>query len=315
MKKMIALLLALAMVLACTACGTDPALKPTEPSAMPAPDPEGDVTVSPDDLDDCANYIQLSISYADGTYGSLSAYDDGAGMARVEYQGDVKKVATMELNVLEMITSTMDKLGMSRLNGESLTGEGFDSASMYVAFNDGSYWGADYTGVIPEEFLTGYEKMDAYFQDLLADVPEYVPQPVVMGEVDADLQAEMMTVLENSGLEPLDMFYISADVYVAGLADAESVAAVAECGPMMSSSAYSFTIVKMEDEKRIDAIRQDFANNLDWNRWVCVSATNALIAQKDNMVVCMMGGDQLYTMTARAIEAAGWTEIETYSQH
>ena len=311
MKKAIAMLMVLAMLLACAACGREPAPQPTE--TTPATEPEAtipDVTV-----ENPANYIQLSISYEDGTYASLSAYDDGAGMACLEYQGEVKKVASFDPKILHAITAELEEWGLAALNGENLVGDGFDSASMYVAFSDGSYWGASYTGFISEEFLAGYEKMDAWFRELMADVPAYVPQPVVMGEVDGDILAEMMTVLENSGLDPLDMFYISSDAYSPAVSDAPGVAAMAECGPMMSTSAYSFTIVKLEDEAGIDAIRQKFAANLDWNRWVCVSASNALIARKGNMVVCMMGGDALYTMTARAIENAGWTEIETYSRN
>lgn len=313
MKKAILILLVLAMVLTCAACGSEPAPQPTE--TTPATEPEVTVTIPDVTVENPANYINLSISYEDGTYASLSAYDDGAGMACIEYQGDVKKVATFDLKILHAITAELENAGLAALNGENVAEDGTDSASMYVAFADESYWGAGYTGTISQAFLDGYEKMDAFFRNLLADVPEYVPQPVVMGDVDADILAEMMAVLENSGLEPLDMFYISADAYAPAVSGAEGVAAIAECGPMMSSSAYSFTIVKLEDEAQIDSIRQKFAANLDWNRWICVSASNALIARKGNLVVCVMGGDQSYAMTARAIEATGWTEIETYNKN
>lgn len=315
MKKAILMLLILTMVFGCAACGAQPAADPTETQTTQDTEPEVHVTVPDVTVEKPANYIQLSISYADGTYASLSAYDDGAGMACLEYQGDVKKVATFDPGVLHAITAELENAGLAALNGENVTADGFDSASMYVAFDDETYWGAGYTGVIPQEFLDGYAKMNAYFRDLLADVPEYVPQPVVMGEVDADLLAEMTAVLASSGLEPLDMFYISADAYAPAVSGAEGVAAIAECGPMMSTSAYSFTIVKLEDAAQIDGIRQKFAANLDWNRWVCVSASNALIAQKDNMVVCVMGGDQTYVLTARAIEDNGWMEIETYNKN
>lgn len=310
MKKMSCLLLALAVVFALAACGAEPAPDPTEPSTIPATAPEAtipDVTV-----ENPAVYISLSISYEDGTYAFLSAYDDGAGMACLEYQGDVKKVAAFDLKVLHAITAELENCGLAALDGENVTGDGFDSASMYVAFGDDTYWGAGYNGSISDEFLAGYEQMDAFFRNLMADVPMYVPQPVVMGEVDADILQEMTMVLENSGLEPLDMFCITSDVYSAAVSGAEGIAAMADCGPMMSTSAYSFTIVELEDPALIGGIREKFAANLDWNRWVCVSAQNALIAQKGNMVVCVMGGNQLYTMTARAIEAAGWTDIETY---
>lgn len=311
MKKILSLLLAAVLVLACAACGTDPA--PEDTGTQPS-DPAVSVTVPQVEVDNPVTYFQLSIGDDAGNFTSLTAYDDGMGMACVEYVGDIKKVATMDPAVLHAITAELEEAGLKALNGRNAEGEGGTYASMYITFADESFLGANWSGTVDQDFLDAYEKMDAWFAALMADVPEYVPQPVVMGEVDAGIQAEMLAVLESSGLEPLDMFYITADVYAAGVSAAEGVTAVADCGPMMSTTAYSFTIAAVEDAGYIENVRKVFENNLDWNRWVCVSASNALIAQKDNMVVCVMGGDQLYTLTARAIEDAGWTEIETFKK-
>lgn len=316
MKKRTAILLALVMVFVLAACGPQPAADPTEPQTAPATEPEAAVTIPDVTVENSANYIQLSISYEDGTYVALTAYDDGMGAAYLEYLGDVKKVATMDLGILDAITAELENCGLAALNGANEVGDGFDSASMYVAFPDETYWGAGYTGFISAEFLAAYEKMDAYFQTLLADVPEYVPQPVVMGDVNADALAAVTTVLENSGMEPLDMFCImdvpAADAFTAGLTSADGIVNITSCGPVMMATAYSFVIATVEEDAAIENVRKDFASNLDWAKWVCVSAEKALIAQQGSMVVCVMASGDLYTQTAAAIEAAGWTEIEVF---
>lgn len=319
MKKTIPLLLILAMLLACAGCGghangaaTEPQTQPTETTSEPS------VTIPQVMVENPVTYFQMNISYATGDYASLTAYDDGQGMAYVEYVGEVRKVATLDPAVLHAIVTELEHAGAAALDGENLVGDGFDSASMYVGFADESYWGAGYTGFISQEFMDAYEKMEAWFATLLADVPEYVPQPAVLGEVNADVLAEMMEILNRSGMEPLDMFCISdiplGDSYSAGLSDSDGITNLTSCGPAMMATAYSFVIAAVEDESAIDAVRQDFAAHLDWNRWVCVSANSALIAQKDNLVVCVMGAGELYADTAWAIEAAGWTEIETFKK-
>lgn len=236
------------------------------------------------------------------------------GGAAVEYQGDVKKVVTLDPQVLHAITAQLTACGLEAFDGENVEGTGSDYASMYVTFADESYWGAGYNGEITGEFMTAYSQLDAYFQTLLADVPEYVPQPQLIGDVNADVLAVMTDVLQKADMGALDMFCISdvpaEEAFVAGLTGADGISSITSCGPMMMATAYSFVIATVEDESAIEAVRQDFAANLDWAKWVCVVADHALIAQKDNMVVCVMASGDLYGKTETAIEQSGWTEIE-----
>ena len=316
MKRLIAVFLVLVLLLSCAACqeaGTTPTTEvptttlPTEPSwSLP------DVTVA-----NPATYVLLGISDEEGNYISLTAYDDGEGQARVEYVGDVKKVGTFDLSVLHGITAELDSAGFKKLNGQSIYKEGLASANMYVSYADGAYLSADYSGTIPTEFTDSYEALDAYFQKLVAHLPVYVPEPIVMGEVDEAALAELRQILAASGLEPLDMFSISdvpMDDYfpnAMGLSGTAGIARGTSCAPLMSAVAYSFVIATVEENADIAAISRDFSENIDWNRWVCVSADNALIAQKGNMILCLVSSGDLYTQTAQAILANGWTELQT----
>jgi hypothetical protein len=76
MKKILALLLAALMLLTCAACAAQkPA--PTDPTTEPTTQPVDDHPTEPATGERTATYIQLSISEADGSYVSLTAYEDG----------------------------------------------------------------------------------------------------------------------------------------------------------------------------------------------------------------------------------------------
>ncbi len=307
MRRTLALLLALAMVVSLAACGNEPVS--TEPPQTQAPVETNPPATLPNvTVENSATYLQLSISYADGDYRLLSAYDDGAGMAYVEYVGEEKKVASFDLSVLHYFTAALEETGLAALDGTQVTGNGSDYGSMYVAFGDESYMTADYSGKVSQEFLDAYQAMEAYFKALMADVPVYVPQPQMIGEVNEDALAEIMAVLEGSGLEALDTFYISDGETLA----VEGVTNVTTCGPAMMTTAYSFVVATVEGEKDINAVRAYFAENMNWNQWVCVRANSATIAQKGNMVLCLMGSGDLYGQSLLGIRNAGWTELETF---
>lgn len=323
MRKITCLLLALLLVLSLAACG-EKTPQPESPDSTPAgPDstPE-QPNVTPEQPqvqmpEGTPNYFQLSIVYEDGTYKSLSAYDDGMGQIAVDYQGDIRKVTTMEPSVMDQIAQALAESGLAAFNGENVFEDGMASASMYVAYEDGNYLGAGYSGTIPQAFQDGYDNMDAWFQTLLADVPEYVASPIVMGEVNAQALAALEAILDDSGMEPLDMFTISdvpKDEYFGmsmGLSGDAGIACGTTCGPMMSATAFSIAVATVEDGVQISDIQKDFAANIDWRRWVCVTADAAMIATKDNMVLCLVAAGDMYQQTAAAIEATGWTVLET----
>ena len=317
MKRILTILLCAALLLTLAACGSEPtptteATVPTEPAAPDAtigtqqPTPTG----TPD-------YIQISYSDAEGNFASVTAYDDGAGMACVEYQGAERKQTTMELTVMAEIAQAVEESGLAALNGRNEFQDGLASASVYVSYSDGSSIGAGFSGVIPQEFMDGYGKLDAFMVELMKDVPLYVARPVVLGEVAEKPLEEMIAMLDASGMEPLDGFTIS-DVAkdgsfgdILGLKDTTGVVDGTICNPMMSVSAYQCVIVTLDESANAEALQKDFLTDVAWNKWVCVSASHALVAEKDNMLLCVMGTQEMYDMTVTGLEATGWTVLET----
>ncbi len=345
-KKKWALLMAASMVLTCTACNSDTKTtkeqeKETEKTTVEETTVE-ETTVEETTVEETTEaeteveseivteeeteaeagtitYFSLTMGTSDAMK-SMNVYDNGDGTIYVDYNGEERKIGYLDDDLFEEITNEFAKTGLEELNGESVYEEGDELASMYIAYDNDTYVMADYSGEIAEVFISGYEAMDEYFQILTEDIPVYIPQPMVMGEVDEDALAAITAVLEASGIENVDSLAIS-DVPIddnfgitMGLSKTDGIVSGTSCSTMMMAQAYSFVIATVEDEKDIAAVRKDFEKNLDenWNKWVCVSASDAMIAQQDNMVLCLMGFEDMFDMTAEGIEESGWTEIETF---
>ena len=140
--------------------------------------------------------------------------------------------------------------------------------------------------------LAGLCRGKVYWGSLLAGVARFGVHYVV----GATIWAEYM---------PEEFFGMTM-----GLSSDAGVAVGTSCTAMMMTTPYGIYMVTLEDGADAQAIAADFEANLNWQKFVCVTPTNAVIAQKDNMVLCFMGSDELYTQTAAAIEAAGWKVVK-----
>lgn len=319
MKRLLALMMAAMLLLALTGCtpekNPDPTVSDTGTAVtedtMPTTDPVYPETANP------VTFFSLSLGENYENIRSITVSDNFDGSVHVEYVGDVKKVGDMDANIWNGITAVFQESGLAGLNGQDIWGDGEANGSMYIEFADGTYVTAGFSGEIPESYTQGYAAMDEFFAQLTASLPVYVPQPAVMGDVDPALLDAVMAILEGSGIQNVDAFTISTvekDEYFAytlGLGTDEGVTNAVSLAPMMMTTAYSLSIVTLEENGDQDAVCADFLENLNWTKWVCVAPTNALIAVKDNMVLCLMAADTLYTQTAAGVEAAGWTVVET----
>lgn len=315
MKKLIALLMSLTMVAMMAACSTgnneatDPVV--SDPVETQPTETNSDVTV-----ENTVTFFSMSMGENFDSILTMSAMPNEDGTIFVEYVGAVKKIGNLDATVMDGIAAELAKTELATLNGAEEYGEGEANASMYIEFADGTVLTANYGGTIAEAFVTGYNAMDTYFQALTADIEVYVPQPMVMGSVDETLLTSLLAIINGSGLPNADGIAISgvaiddeAFGYMAGLTSADGIVAAANAAPMMMSQAYSLVVVTLAENTDAEAVAKDFENNIDWRKWVCVAPTNALIAVKDNMVLCLQAADAMYTMTVDGITADGWTTV------
>lgn len=330
MKKTLCLGLALVLIMMLAACaGPGPeTTAPVETEAPTQPQAETEVATQPpvetapeiieNPVENPITYFSMSLGEDYENIRSLVVYED-QGKAYLEYVGEEKKVGRFGLSLLHRLTEQVETAGLHGLDGRAEYAEGLALGSLYISYADGTCLSADFGGVIPGEFTDAYQSMDAWFAEWTAELPVYVPQPVVLDAMDAALQDEMMAILNASGIRELDMLAIGSipmDEYfsfTAGLSSGEGIVTAAQCSALMMTTPYSFVIVAVEDEGMVQTVREDFRDSMDWHKWVCVMPTDALIAQKGNLVLCLMGAETIYDLTAAGIANSGWTEIETFT--
>ena len=314
--------LLLAVMLLMTGCATT---KPgdttaaTDVTTVPAPDQVTDPTGGTVDLEGkTLSFFSVNLNLTGNDNRYMMAYPNDDGSVYVEYVGDVKKIGTnMDGKVLESVTAAVVQSGIAALNGQNIYLDGGAVGSAYVEYTDGTVIGIGYSGEIPEEYLTVYNALDMAFQTLTAELEVYVPVPLVGDGVDETALAELMAILDATQIRDLDMFQIADvtkdDIFtlVMGLSSAEGIANGTSCSAMMMTTPYSMVIATLDDGMDVQTVRDDFLNNLDWQKWVCVMPTGALIAQKENMVLCLMGADALFAQTVQAVTDCGWENLES----
>lgn len=318
-STVLSLVLAAALLFAiagCTKAPVDTTPTTTTPPTTTAPATTNAPETTAPELSP-VTYFTLSYGTTLENTEFINAYPNEDGSAHVDYSSDIRKAADLDAEVFTQIADALANSGLMELNEEAVYEEGEASASAYVEFSDGTFLTINYTGEIPEKFIEGYEAVDTFFLDLLKDVAEYVPTPSVEGEVDQALLDSTMEIMNGSGIQELDGFYITQVAkdeyfaYTVGLTSEEGIANAVSCAPMMMTTAYSLVIVTLEEGADPAAVAKDFEESIDWRKWVCVNPSDALIAQKDQQVLCLIGGDSLYSGTATGIEAAGWTVLNT----
>lgn len=308
MKRIFALMLIVVMVMSFAACGG----KKTEDNQTTVPE-----TTAPDVTTDEVSVTYFSIYYSETpeTNQVLSAYPDDMGGVYIAYQAEIRKEGSVDGSAMATIYEAYKNSGLQALLGMQDYADG-PSASFSVSFSDGTMEEGYLYGEMPQEFLTGLEAMKECFRTLTADLPEYVPQPMISGELAENDKVALDAILAEMKLQQIDSYAITGLVkddtftVMAGLTSYEGIASGLTFSPMMITTPYSMVLVTLEDGADADAIIADFEKNLDFAKWVCVTASDALIATKDNQVVCVMGSDALFTLTSDSLTAAGWNVVK-----
>lgn len=318
MKKLLCLLLALVFVLSLAACGEKTEETPTEQETTEGTETT-EMTTPPAQVIVPLDSFYMDYKEADWTEAYyIQAYPNGDGTAYVEYKTELgRKMSNMDMSIMEQLAAAYEGSELLSLNGQEIYEDGEAVGSVYITRGDEAcsytYYGAE----VPTEYKDIFSDMSTIISNLMKDIPEYVVQPQVGEGVDETHLGELTAILEGSGIQALDSLAINAiasDEYFgfnAGLSGAEGIDSCTGCTALMMTVPYSLTVVTVSEGTDLNAIADDFAKSIDWGKWVCVQPSNATIAVKDNMVLCLLGQDEMYFGTAGAIEENGWTVVET----
>ncbi len=313
MKKTLSILsFVLALTVLC-GCGSVTPKETTAPS-QPLETVETEPPTVPvfEKQDNPVKYFSLSMGENYENIMRMDVYANENGTVHVDYVGEVRKAGDFDANIFHGITEAFRGSGLEALNGKDAYAEGEANGSMYVEFSDGTMVAAGFSGTLPQDYVKGYEAMDAFFRTLTAGLPVYVPQPMVIGEVDQTLLKETLDILQGSGMEALDTFTVTQiqSGFEAGLSSYDGILGGVSVAPMMITTAYSLVLVRLEDTKKAEAVCADFEKNIDWRKWVCVAPNSALIATKGDLALCLVTYEDPGTGTAQGILQAGWTEVK-----
>ena len=73
-----------------------------------------------------------------------------------------------------------------------------------------------------------------------------------------------------------------------GLKTNDGIESIVVSEPLITSQAYSVTIVKVKDSADVEKIKQEMLDNIDMRRWICVSAEQLYITNSGNVIFSVM---------------------------
>ncbi len=76
-----------------------------------------------------------------------------------------------------------------------------------------------------------------------------------------------------------------------GLVSTENVEKLLVSEPMISSQAYSAVALKVKAGADIEGIKQEMLDNLNMNKWICVSAEKLYITSYNNIIFAVMSDE------------------------
>lgn len=102
--------------------------------------------------------------------------------------------------------------------------------------------------------------------------------------VDVELPA-----LETTTIDITDSYELES---YTGLTSNENIEEVVVSAPLMNAIAYNLTVIKVKDNANVETIKQEILDNINMNRWICVSADKLYITNNGNVIFLIMGTDE-----------------------
>ncbi len=77
-----------------------------------------------------------------------------------------------------------------------------------------------------------------------------------------------------------------------GLKSNKDVEAIVVSMPVMSAQAYEAVMVKVKNGADIESMKQEMLDNIDMNKWICVSAEKVYVTNSGNVIFMVMSDEE-----------------------
>lgn len=114
-------------------------------------------------------------------------------------------------------------------------------------------------------------------------------------DTSKDMKAALKTINKNLGdtlpslevttIDTSDKELVASYTY---LSDPSVVKELVVSEPLMSSQAYLAIMLRVDDNVNVEKIKEELLNNLDMNRWICVSAEKLYVTNSGNTIFAVM---------------------------
>lgn len=100
---------------------------------------------------------------------------------------------------------------------------------------------------------------------------------------------DTLPMLENAEMDVNDEMQVS--IYT-GLKSNKDVEKLVVSEPLINAQAYSVAVVKAKEGSDIETMKQEMLDNINTNKWVCVSAEKVYVTNSGNIIFLIMASEE-----------------------
>lgn len=115
-----------------------------------------------------------------------------------------------------------------------------------------------------------------------------VETPKDINDIINTINKNNKSILPELETMKVDIKNIDEVTSYTGLKTNDGIESIVVSEPLITSQAYSVSIVKVKDNADVEKIKQEMLDNIDMRRWICVSAEQLYITNSGNVIFSVM---------------------------
>ena len=123
---------------------------------------------------------------------------------------------------------------------------------------------------------------------LLSDNKENLEKTKDINLIINTINKENKDILPELETIKIDIKNIDDVTSYTGLKTNDNIESITVSVPTITAQAYSVAIIKVKNNANVEKIKQEMLDNIDMNRWICVSAQQLYITNSDNLIFYVM---------------------------